>query len=143
MQINLMNMSDLQEIKDTLSTSFDSFWSFDTFKSEIENLNSIYFTVKEDSEIIAFAGIWKAIDEIHLMNIVTRKDKRNLGIATYLLNYIIEYCKTTSFPALTLEVSELNSDAIKLYEKFNFKKVGLRKNYYKQNENAIIMTLSL
>ena len=77
------------------------------------------------------------------MNIVTRIDKRNSGFASKLLDYIIKYCKTTPFTSITLEVNEFNTYAIQLYEKFNFKKIGLRKNYYKQNENAIIMTLNL
>ena len=42
--------------------------------------------------------------------------------------------------SITLEVRESNTPAIKLYEKFDFKNLGVRKNYYKNNENAIIMT---
>ena len=58
-----------------------------------------------------------------------------------LLEKLIEVSKKENVNSLTLEVNETNTYAIKLYEKYNFKKIGLRKNYYAQNENAIIMTL--
>ena len=45
--------------------------------------------------------------------------------------------------SITLEVNDKNLPAINLYLKSGFKKVGLRKNYYGLDENAIIMTLDL
>ena len=64
-----------------------------------------------------------------------------MGIASKLLEKLIETAKSKKATLLTLEVNETNTNAIKLYEKYNFKKIGLRKNYYGQNKNAIIMTL--
>ena len=79
--------------------------------------------------------------EIHITNIVTKSSKRHIGISSKLLEALIEASKNIKASILTLEVNEKNTNAIKLYEKYNFKKVGCRKNYYNQNENAIIMTL--
>ena len=78
---------------------------------------------------------------MHITNIVTKISKRHIGIASKLLEKLIETSKENNATLLTLEVNEKNSNAIKLYEKYKFKKIGCRKNYYKQNENAIIMTL--
>ena len=50
-------------------------------------------------------------------------------------------CKNLNLKELTLEVNEHNLNAIKLYEKFGFIKVGLRKKYYNRTDNALIMTL--
>lgn len=139
--INEMSISHLEEIKDILSTEFDDFWTYSVFKSELENPNSQYFVAIRNDEIVGFAGIWKAIDDMHITNIVTKISKRHLGIASMLLEKLIEVSKAEKVNSLTLEVNESNTYAIKLYEKYNFKKIGLRKNYYAQNENAIIMTL--
>ena len=38
-----------------------------------------------------------------------------------------------------LEVRVSNYNAIKLYEKFNFKIKGIKKNYYRDGENAYFM----
>ena len=48
-----MTLDDLLQIKDELSINFDPFWSFEIFKSELQNPNSLYFVIKQDSEIIA------------------------------------------------------------------------------------------
>lgn len=139
--ISKMTLSDLLQIKDVLISDFDDFWNFDVFRSELENENSKYLVAKYDGEIVGFAGIWKAVDDVHITNVVTKKCYRNKGIASKLLEKLIELAKKENVSSLTLEVNENNMYAIKLYEKYNFKKIGLRKNYYLQNENAIIMTL--
>lgn len=139
--ISKMTLLDLLQIKDTLVSEFDDFWNFDIFKSELKNENSKYLVAKFNNEIVGFAGIWKAVDDVHITNIVTKKCYRNNGIASQLLKKLIELAKRENVLSLTLEVSDNNIYAIKLYEKYNFKKIGLRKNYYSQNENAIIMTL--
>lgn len=136
-----MQLSDLEEIKDTLSNEFDDFWTYSVFKSELINPNSSYLVAKLNNEIVGFAGIWISIDDVHLTNIVVKKVKRHHGIAKQLLAELIHLAKQTHKSSLTLEVNEKNTYAIALYEKYNFKKIGIRKNYYPQNENAIIMTL--
>lgn len=143
MEINISKMTllDLLEIKNILVSEFDDFWNFDIFESELKNENSKYLVAKSNNEIVGFAGIWKAVDDVHITNIVTKKCYRNNGIASQLLKELIELAKKENVLSLTLEVNDNNIYAIKLYEKYNFKKIGLRKNYYSQNENAIIMTL--
>ena len=136
-----MTISDLDNIKDILYTDFDDFWSYNIFKSELENENSKYIVAKLNSEIIGFAGIWQVMDEAHITNIVTKKNFRNLGIGSLLLEKLINICKNQeNINSVTLEVNEDNIIAQKLYEKFNFKNLGKRKNYY-NGKAAIIMTL--
>lgn len=139
--LSKMQLSDLKEIEDCLIIDFDDFWNVTTLASELKNPNSSYWVAKQDNKIVGFAGIWISVDDIHLTNIVTKKDKRHQGIANHLLEELINLSMKKQKTSLTLEVNENNSNAIALYEKYNFKKIGLRKNYYYQNENAIIMTL--
>lgn len=141
-----MKLEDLKEIEPCLITEFDDFWTFAMLKHELENsqgLNSHYFVAKFKNKIVGFAGILTIIDEVNIMNIVVRKDSRKLGIGSSLLNFIINFAKTQNVTSITLEVNENNLPAIGLYEKYGFKKVGLRKKYYHNIDNAILMTLSL
>jgi ribosomal-protein-alanine N-acetyltransferase len=135
-----MTITDLDLIKETLQKDFDNFWNYNIFKEELANPNSEYFVAIQNGEIVGFCGIWTAVDDIHITNIVTRIDKRKSGIGTKLLEHLIDVSSKKNLLSLTLEVNENNIPAISLYEKHHFQKVGLRKNYYKQNENAIIMT---
>ena len=142
LEIYNMTISDLFLISDKLSENFDSFWTEGILKSELENPNSRYIVAKQDNEIVGFAGIWISVDDVHITNIVTRKDKRNQGIGSLLLEKLINLAKETKLASLTLEVNENNSSAIHLYEKFGFSKLGIRKKYYNNQDNAIIMTMN-
>lgn len=140
-QISKMTLLDLEKISNELNKDFDDFWTPSIFKSELENKASTYIVAKLNSEIVGFAGIWDGIDQMHITNIVVRKDLRQKGIANLLLKELINITKSLNKSELTLEVKETNIPAQKLYLKNGFKTLGLRKNYYNNSENAIIMTL--
>ena len=142
-KIEKMNLSHLDSIKDKLNTQFDTFWNYNILKSELENPLSEYIVAIYNAEVIAYAGIWKALDEGHITNIVTRIDLRHNYIGTQMLKKIVEIAKEKNLKCVTLEVNENNENAIKLYKKFNFKEVGRRKNYYNNVNDAIIMTLNI
>ena len=142
--ISKMDISDLESIKNILLTDFDDFWNYTTFKSELLNPNSKYIVAKLDNQIVGFAGIWKALDDVHITNIVTAKKYRNKSIGTKMLAKLIDMTKSEKgVLSITLEVNSNNIIAKKLYEKFGFKVVGLRKKYYNNTDNAIIMTKEL
>ena len=142
-EISSMFISDLEEIKQNFNTEFDDFWNYEIFKEELANNNSNYLVLRYENEIVCFGGFKKILDEADIMNIVTKKNKRNLGFAKLVLNELINIAKEQNLKTITLEVNENNLPAIHLYEAFNFKKVGLRKNYYNNTDNAILMTLNL
>ena len=143
MEIKKMKISDLDSIAENLYEDFDDFWNYNVFKSELENKNSKYIVAKQNNEIVGFAGIWIAIDIAHITNIVVKKDLRKQGIGTIILQELIKLCKELKMNEVTLEVNENNSKAINLYKKFGFEQVGLRKKYYKNTDNAIIMTKTI
>lgn len=140
-EITKMTLQDLESLSPILETEFDNFWTPTTLKSEIENPDSIVIIAKNNSEILGFAGIWKAVDIMHIMDIVVAKKHRTKHIGQAMLEELIQLCKNNNIYELTLEVRQDNTPAINLYTKYNFKKIGERKNYYGVNNNAIIMTL--
>lgn len=70
-----------------------------------------------------------------LIKIAIIEKMRNKSIAKLALEEFINHHKTNIY----LEVSKNNIYAIKLYESIGFKKINIRKNYYKDNSDAIIM----
>ena len=141
-EIEVMTLADLENIKNILASDFDEFWNYNVFKEELQSENSKYLVAKLNNEIIGFAGIKIIIDEADIMNIVTKKIYRNQGVGTLLLSQIIDLCEELNLISISLEVNEINSSAIHLYENFNFKITGNRKNYY-NSSNAILMTKGL
>lgn len=88
-------------------------------------------------------GLWEPCDEGHITNIVTKLDKRGNKIASKMLEELISIASKENLKCVTLEVNVHNNIAIKLYEKYNFKQVGIRKKYYNNVDDALIMTLEL
>lgn len=141
-QIIPMTLDDFEQISDDFSINFDSFWNPSILKDELTCAHSHYLVAKNLQEVIGFIGIKHMLDEADIMNIVVRKDFRNQGIGTLLLENIITLCKELKLAYLTLEVNEENYSAIHLYKKFGFEEVGIRKNYYK-TQNGLILKKKL
>lgn len=143
LEITKMELSNLDEISSTLTSCFDNFWNYNILKSELENTNSKYIVAKLNNEIVGFAGIINTLDQMEITNIVVRKDMRNQGIGNTLLNELIKLTIDSKMNTIFLEVNSNNFSAIKLYEKNGFKQVGLRKKYYNNTDDAILMNLKI
>ena len=143
-KIEKMTISDLEEIKDVLEKDFDDFWKVNTLKEELLSNYSYFITIKLDktNEILGFAGFKKTLDTADIMNIVVRKDFRNKKIGKKLLSTLIKKAKEQNIKTIFLEVNSKNLPALKLYENIGFKKIGIRKNYYK-NSDGINMKIEL
>lgn len=143
-KINKMTIEDLESIKNILASDFDNFWSFDVLEDELECDNSYVIVAKNtDNTIVGFAGLKTILDEADIMNIVVKKDFRHNGIGSILLENLINYSKNMNMKTITLEVNENNLSAIRLYDKFSFDKLGIRKKYYNGESDAIIMSKKL
>lgn len=141
--ISAMKIEDLENIKDILEVDFDEFWNYETLKEELESNFSKYFIAKQNDNIVGFAGLKIILDEADLMNIVTKKCCRHEGIASNIMDKLIEHCKQEKIKCINLEVNIQNSIAINFYKKYNFNEVGLRKKYYDNTYDALLMTYKL
>ena len=135
-----MTLTDLEQMKNTLYSDFDNFWSYNVLKQELVNDKTKYIIAKEKNEVVGFAGISVIFDEATLNNIVVKKSCRGRGIGGELLESLIDICSDLSLKTFTLEVNTTNEPAIRLYKKFGFKNLGIRKKYYNNTQDAYIMT---
>ena len=107
--IKKMTNQDLLKIKDILISDFDDFWSYSVLKDELNSDNSLYFFIENNQGLIlGFIGIKIILDEAELMNIVVKKDARNLGIGSFLLKKVIQEASNLKLENIYLEVNELN-----------------------------------
>lgn len=144
LKIEKMTLDSLDSIKNIIISDFDDFWNYDILKEELECSNSYFVIAKNDNnEIVGFAGFKIIVDEANIMNIVVKKSFRHNGIGSILLEHLISYAKDKNLKTITLEVNEHNLSAIRLYDKFNFDHLGIRKKYYNGESDAIIMSKKL
>ncbi len=119
------------ELINILENDFPSFFSKLKIKNDLENnIFSKYFIYTEKSNIIGFINYYDLYDRFEISYIEVKEQFRNKKIGTKLLDHLIDIGKKRKIENITLEVNVNNKYAIKLYEKFDFKKVAIRKKYY-------------
>ena len=121
-------------------------WKKDFFYDEI-SLDISYFYMAEDTETNEIRGyiifwIIEEILELHDMAVIEKHKKK--GIGSFMMNFMLETARARKVEELFLEVRKSNLEAIKFYEKFNFKQIGVRKDYYKNpKEDALVYSLTM
>lgn len=93
-----------------------------------------------DGRVLGYAGQWLMVDEAHLITIAVRREYRRRGMGETLLIAAIEEALQRGARVMTLEVRVSNVEAQAMYEKFGFRRVGLRPRYYTDNnEDAVLL----
>ena len=111
-------------------------------ENAIERESHSTFVARFDNEIVGYIIISKT-DEINIESIAVKKQYRNLGIATMLINHVCEYAKLNNYKNISLEVAKTNITAYLLYDKLGFKTRRIRKNYYENNIDCLEMIKSV
>ena len=128
------NHSDIINLGTKYDVDFQKHYDFSLFHSDYRNIY-IYLV---DNMVVGFCIIENTIDESNLLLIYVDKDYRKKHIATKLMNHYFNNLNS-SIKRVLLEVSINNKSAISLYEKLGFKCINVRKNYYKDGSDAMIM----
>jgi len=108
----------------------------------LENPKVDLFVLQCGEEILGYAVVWKVLDEGELHWFEIFEPFRGRGLSYLFLESIIENLKKEGIKKLLLEVSDRNTTAKRVYKKIGFKPIGLRKNYYPDGSNAILMELN-
>jgi ribosomal-protein-alanine N-acetyltransferase len=118
-------------------------WSPNLFLSEMsESRNRCYLVARMDREVVGYAGMICYGDEAHVTNIAVDPMHHRRKIASRLLHDVVRQAVEMGAQAVSLEVRVTNWGAQRLYGRFGFRPVGVRKNYYQEiNEDALIMWL--
>lgn len=135
MEIKNVELCNLDEIFEILNCYFD--WSKKQLEESLKNGN-IFLAAEQGNEIVAFLLAEDLIDSFNLLLIATKNEFKNKNIATKLMQKLEEIAKNKKIEKIWLEVRENNIPAINLYKKNDFKNIYLRRNYYKNGENALI-----
>lgn len=103
-------------------------------KEIISDTDSIYNYIEND-KVLGYLEIRIVDGVLDIMNLFVSEDSRRKGIASALMNEMIN---KEQYNRIMLEVNENNKEAIRLYSKLGFKEINLRERYYGV-DTAIIM----
>lgn len=97
--------------------------------------------------VMGYFVLMKGLDEAHLLNITVTPDAQGHGLALRMLDELAAWSVLQGAKWLWLEVRVSNARARRVYERYGFKEVGVRRNYYPlapfKREDAVVMNLSL
>lgn len=137
-----MTTADLDQVLYIEQDSFISTsWNRESFYAEITRNKYAYYTVarlKYSPKVIGYGGIWIVFDEAHITTLAVHPHYRQVGIGTFLLKNMLKTAFAKGAGKIFLEVRVSNAGARRLYEKFNFRVIARRKNYY-FDEDALVM----
>ena len=144
MLIREMNLADLDQVMKIETQAFSDHWPRSAYEYELnENpYSTLYVGVKDDS-IVGVCGLYHLFEEAQIITLATHVNWRKQGIAQALLNKMIEEADLQGCCTFSLEVRISNDAAISLYEKNGFIKINIRKEYYKDGEDAYLMMKAL
>jgi ribosomal-protein-alanine N-acetyltransferase len=137
-----MRFDDLPAVQAIEQASFTTPWPPHAYRSELEsNRLATYLVVRSGETVVGYAGMWLMVDEAHITTFAIHPAWRRRGIGERLLLALLDLAVDRRAREATLEVRLSNLPARRLYEKYGFRPVGLRPNYYSDDrEDALIMT---
>jgi ribosomal-protein-alanine N-acetyltransferase len=147
--IEPMHRRHLRDVMSIEQGTYPKPWSRSVFESELQQVasGSRHYVVARDRtrqrRLVGYAGLWFVDepdgDQAHITNIVVAPDARRTGVATQLMISLARTAVERGCVAWTLEVRASNVAAQELYRWFGFVPAGVRKRYYENTDDAIVM----
>jgi len=145
-EISPMRKRDLSAIMPIEAAAYPTSWSRNVFVTELDhvrNRSRYYVVAKSGRELVGYAGLWIVVDpdgdQAHVTNVVVAEPHRRRGVATRLMLHLAREARSRGCVAWTLEVRASSTGAHELYRHFGFAPAGIRKRYYDNTEDAIVM----
>ncbi len=137
--IRALELKDIKRIVELEEEIFGETLGEEMLSNEISN-PLVWFRVLElNQNIIGYIGGYFYLNDGEIINFLIDKRFQRLGYGTNLFKALLDEANAKNIQRITLEVKVSNEVAIKFYNKFGFKKISIRKNYYKNGEDAVVM----
>jgi ribosomal-protein-alanine N-acetyltransferase len=142
-RIDTLNPADLPQIMNVERLSFAHPWTEEAFSTEFTKPYAFFLGVRRDRQVVAVLLYWVVFPEIHILSLGVHPEHRRQGLASLLLQVLLEMGPDMECEKIDLEVRENNIAGQKLYEIMGFDRVGRRKKYYTDTmEDAFLYTYS-
>lgn len=138
MQINEFCWDDVGSVFGILSSEKNGAWTYEQLEHSLRLENVLCYVAKNDDKVLGFVLIEETPYDFDILEIVVDQELRGRGIGTMLMKRVLDYAKLTHKEKATLEVASDNKSAILFYEKYGFSQISIRKNYYKNGNDALV-----
>lgn len=119
-------------------------WTPQMTQDDFQNPNAEYYILTRKDQVLGYIALHVIIDEATINMVYLEPEFRGQGLATYMMNFVIDQLQARGLRHLFLEVRESNHKARTLYQRTGFSYLTIRPNYYQSpNENGVIMQRDL
>jgi [ribosomal protein S18]-alanine N-acetyltransferase len=143
MKVRGLTLDDLTAVLELENVLFpDDAWSEETYRGELADPGGTrhYVAVEEDGVLAGWAGLAAVGGQGDVLTIGVRPESQGRGIGAMLLTALLEEAGVRGCGEVFLDVRADNDRARRLYERFGFTAVGVRKRYYQPSGvDAIVM----
>jgi len=138
--IEPMKAEDIPQIMEIERMCFVTPWHESSFHAELNHQPACYMVAHIDERVVGYGGMWVIMDEAHITTLAVHPAYRRQHIGERLLLGLLEVAIARRARRATLEVRASNTAAQRLYAKYGFYAVAIRKGYYADTgEDAVIM----
>ncbi|CAL9552694.1 N-alpha-acetyltransferase RimI [Streptomyces sp. enrichment culture] len=126
----------------------DDAWSRGMFWSELAHARGpgatrCYVVAQEGDRIVGYAGLATSGGQADIQTIAVTRDHWGTGLGSRLLTELLRAATAFECAEVMLECRVDNVRAQKLYERFGFETIGVRRGYYQPgNVDALVMRLT-
>ncbi len=144
-RVRRMESHDLARVMEIEHQSYSMPWTEATFRGLLRRTDADLFVAETlHGPLTGYAVFWAVLDQGELGNLAVAPEWRHRGIAHRLLDAVVERAVERRVRELFLEVRVSNTSARQLYQSYEFREVGRRRNYYMEPvEDALVMRKDL
>jgi ribosomal-protein-alanine N-acetyltransferase len=136
--------SDLDDIAALEQRAFPIPWKREYFAGEVGTAHRFNRVIRaDDGTLIGYVFCAHAAGEIHVNKIAVAERWRRFGMARRLMAEVLRFGHATGAEEIYLEVRPSNAPARRFYQGIGFVDAGLRKGYYLDGEDALVMVRRL
>lgn len=132
-------LADLDAIDALAQAAFARPWPRQAYADELGRPHARVDLARLGARPVGYAITWTIVDEVDLLEIATAPDVRRRGVGHALLAALCARADRGDVRQVTLEVRAGNAAARGLYERHGFAVVTVRRAYYADGEDAIVM----
>lgn len=144
-RIRPMNDADLITVVDIERRAYTYPWSKGIFVDCLR-LPYVCEILEENGQVAGYGVMALAADEAHLLNLCMDAPARGRGLGGYMLDHLLRRATGEGARVVYLEVRPSNAEAIALYRRAGFSRIGVRRNYYRAaggREDALVLARNL
>lgn len=145
--LTTMTVADLDRVLAIEAMAYSHPWTRGNFIDSLAAGYLAWLRLDAEGRCMGYCVAMPGFEEMHLLNLTVAPAMQRRGHARAMLRSLCAACREQSRPMLWLEVRKGNAAARRLYERFGFETVGLRRDYYPadegRREDAVVMRMEL